>query len=59
MVGLAAYLILSYLFVPLRFIIPLAIITSVLIFELSEYYAANYNNGKSRNNLVIYHHLFY
>jgi hypothetical protein len=42
--GLAVYLILSYLFVPLRVTIPLAIIMSVLIFGLSKYYAANNNN---------------
>jgi hypothetical protein len=48
--GLAVYLILSYLFVPLRVTIPLAIIISVLIFGLSGYYIANnkINDDKSR-----------
>jgi hypothetical protein len=49
--GLAVYIILSYLFVPVRVTIPLAIIISVLIFGLTKYYATNNiydNNNKSR-----------
>jgi hypothetical protein len=48
--GVVVYFILSYLFVPLRVTIPLAITISVLIFGLSKYYTANNNdNDKSRN----------
>src|SRR5919107_488704 len=48
--GLAVYLILSYLFVPDRIAVPLAIVITILIFGLSRYYAIlgnnNGNNGR-------------
>jgi hypothetical protein len=44
--GLAVYIVLSYLFVPLRVTTPLAIIISVLIFGLSKYYANSSNNSE-------------
>jgi hypothetical protein len=50
--GMAVYLILSYLFAPLRVTIPLTIIIPVLIFGLCKYYTANNNNNnddKSKN----------
>ena len=55
MAGLAVYLILSYLFVPLRVTIPLAMIMSVLIFGLAKYYSANndnYDNYKDKSRKV-------
>jgi ABC-type multidrug transport system fused ATPase/permease subunit len=44
--GLAVYIVLSYLFVPLRITTPLAIIISVLVFGLSKYYANNNKNSE-------------
>jgi len=37
--GLAVYFALSYLFIPIRICIPLAIVFSVLIFGLTKYYS--------------------
>jgi hypothetical protein len=52
--GLAVYIILSYLLVPVRITIPLAIIISVLIFGLTKYYATNniYNNNNKSQKVL-------
>ena len=51
--GFAVYLILSYLFVPHRIAIPLAIIISTLIFGLTKYYTATKRNVKDKSSKVI------
>jgi hypothetical protein len=51
--GFAVYLILSYLFVPNRIVVPLAIIMSTLIFGLTRYYTVIKNNSNEKRSKVV------
>jgi hypothetical protein len=51
--GFAVYLILSYLFVPNRIAIPLAIIISTLIFGLTWYYTNIKNNSNEKRSEIV------
>jgi hypothetical protein len=51
--GFAVYLILSYLFVPHRFAIPLAIIISTLIFGLTKYYSVIKHNINDKSSKIV------
>src|SRR5215212_9921703 len=49
--GLLTYLILSYLYTPIRISIPLSILISTLIFSLNKYYFLPESNMKDKRRL--------
>lgn len=51
--GFAAYLILSYLYVPHRIAIPLAIIISTLILGLTKYYTATKHSINDKSSKIV------